>query len=120
MNNQMSMQEKVALAMRDLRKIHVQDWNAPERGEEYIILWQSPDEEGKILAYTGETDIRGRRVIVAQAMPFATGGRIAEGEKTFSVTGWVLIGDRKEKVDGIRLCLKLPVGKKCHDDEFEA
>lgn len=117
MNNQISPQEKVALAMRDLRNL--QGWSVPARGETYIVVWQSPDEEGKILSYTGETDIRGRRVIVAESLPFATGGRVAEGEKTFTVSGYVIIGNRKERVQQIRLCLKPLVGKETHDDEFE-
>ncbi len=103
-NNQMNVQEKSALAVRDLRKLS--SFVEPKPGNVYLVVWQSPEEENKILSMTGETDLRGRRIKIETCQPFVIGQR--KDEKTFVITGWVSTGDpsgKGERINALRFAV---------------
>lgn len=119
MQNQMNQQEKMALALRDFRRLA--NCATPEVDGVYLILWQSPEEENKILTQTGETDLRGRRIKVKTVQPFVVGGKRAD-TKSFVVNGLVSVGSpdgNAVEISGLRFCFGELLSKKDRKSDLE-
>lgn len=115
----MNPQEKAALALRDFRKLTA--CVTPEVDGVYLILWQDPGEENKILNQTGETDLRGRRIRIKSVQPFVVGGS-RKDDKSFIVDGAVSVGSPDGNlldIKGLRLCLGNVIGRKDRKSDFE-
>ena len=119
MQNQMNPQEKMALALRDFRRLT--NCATPEVDGVYLVLWQSPEEENKILNQTGETDLRGRRIKIKSVQPFVVGGKRAD-TKSFVINGLVSVGSpdgNAAEVAGLRFCFGELMSKKDRKSDFE-
>lgn len=115
----MNPQEKAALALRDFRRLT--NCASPEVDGVYLILWQDPGEENKILNQTGETDLRGRRIRIKSVQPFVVGGKRAD-TKSFVVDGIVSVGSpdgNAVEVKTLRFCFGELISKKDRKDDFE-